>query len=73
MSEKFNAGHLYGSLNSMRAAIFLISKENYFFNALLNRFFKGVFKNVQQDRSMTEHGIRQLYLTTLLVYIRSIR
>ena len=44
LTEKFNSGFSYGSLNSMRSAISFIAKENFASNVLLNRFFKGVYK-----------------------------
>ncbi|CAD6225121.1 GSCOCG00011809001-RA-CDS, partial [Cotesia congregata] len=44
LSIRFEAGASYGTLNSMRAAISLIAGTNLSDSVLLNRFFKGVFK-----------------------------
>ncbi|XP_034935551.1 uncharacterized protein [Chelonus insularis] len=45
LSHKFQAGAAYGSLNSMRAAISLLSEKSLSSSLLLNRFFKGVYRN----------------------------
>lgn len=44
LSERFEAGASYGTLNSMRAAISLIAMTNLSSNPLLNRFFRGVYR-----------------------------
>lgn len=44
LTQQFNAGASYGTLNSARSAISLISSQNISDNNLLSRFFKGVFK-----------------------------
>lgn len=44
LSHRFYNGASYGTLNTERAAISLISVDNFSENPILNRFFKGVFK-----------------------------
>lgn len=43
LTEKFKAGAAYGTLNSMRSAISLISHNNIGQNRSISRFFKGIF------------------------------
>lgn len=44
LTEKFGAGASYGSLNSMRSAVSLISAKNITQSKEISRFFKGVYK-----------------------------
>lgn len=44
LTEKFDEGYAYGSLNSMRAAVSLILPENTSNNNSITKFFRGVFK-----------------------------
>ncbi|XP_057327244.1 uncharacterized protein LOC130668794 [Microplitis mediator] len=44
LTYKFNSGASYGTLNSTRSAISLISSEYLSGNAYISRFLKGVFK-----------------------------
>lgn len=44
LTERFNNGASYGTLNSIRSAISLISTQDLGKDKLLSRFFKGVFK-----------------------------
>lgn len=44
LTGKFGEGLSYGSLNSMRAAISLISRNDLSKDLLLSRFFRGIFK-----------------------------
>ncbi|XP_057335443.1 uncharacterized protein LOC130674191 [Microplitis mediator] len=44
LSTRFEVGASYGTLNSTRAAVSLIAKTSLSNSVLLNRFFKGVFK-----------------------------
>nr|XP_046491856.1 uncharacterized protein LOC124223672 [Neodiprion pinetum] len=44
LTERYEAGALYGTLNSCRAVISLISNENIGKSPTIGRFFKGVFK-----------------------------
>ena len=43
-TTKFKEGVAYGTLNSMRAAIALINSQECSKSALLNRYFKGIFR-----------------------------
>lgn len=44
LTQKFEAGAKYGTLNSARAAISLISKNDLAKDPLLARFLRGCFK-----------------------------
>ena len=44
LTQKFNEGAAYGTLNTMRSAISLLNTFDLSDSKLLNRFFKGVFK-----------------------------
>lgn len=44
LTEKFENGAAYGTLNSARSAISLIVEENISDNADIKRFFKGIFR-----------------------------
>ncbi|XP_044005613.1 uncharacterized protein LOC122850548 [Aphidius gifuensis] len=44
LADRLKAGASYGTLNTLRAAISLISKESLSECAMLNRFFKRVFR-----------------------------
>jgi len=44
LSQRFDNGASYGTLNTERSAISLISLEDFSNNPIMTRFFKGVFK-----------------------------
>ncbi|XP_044597491.1 uncharacterized protein LOC123274057 [Cotesia glomerata] len=44
LSEKFRDGAAYGTLNTARSAISLISTQDITNNPIISRFFKGIFK-----------------------------
>lgn len=44
LTDRYNAGASYGTLNSMRSAIVLISDEKINNSKIVSRFFKGIFR-----------------------------
>ncbi|CAD6228482.1 GSCOCG00012047001-RA-CDS, partial [Cotesia congregata] len=44
LSEKFRDGAAYGTLNTARSALSLISTQDITNNPIISRFFKGIFK-----------------------------
>lgn len=44
LTNQFNQGAAYGSLNTHRSALSLLLNQNFSSNALVKRFFKGIYK-----------------------------
>ena len=44
LTEKFNSGASYGTLNTARSAISLLSRSDISENVDIRRFFKGIFR-----------------------------
>lgn len=69
LTEMYNNGSQYGSLNSCRAALSLILGPNISNNDLITRFFKGVFRlrptvpkyNITWDTNIVLNFLNNLY------------